>query len=454
MSARMLIVGIEAADLSLVERHVGAGRVPMIAAVRDAGRLQHLSENPAATDAAMWASFQYAAELGDHGRYHDVLRLANGRLGLAVHDEHARKTVWDQLSDAGLRVAVFDIPKCRAPRHINGIHLADWLVHGRTFPRPASYPARLADDVLARFGAAPPSRCGQTCAELNDVEILEHLEQLRRSVSMKRGAALSYLSEERWDCFLVNFKELHCCSHGYWHLIDPQHPAHDAARALRLGDPSAGILQDIDRALAELIDAAGPEAELLLFSTSGFQPNGSASHLLPQIVVQLNKRLWNYGAATLPPKSIWGVKMLPYNENACALRVAAATRAGPAGAPQSADRAAIFDALEILLKRLSDPATGEAIFEAIHRPSSECAGARAHTLPDLLLIPRAGVLPRGAVSPELGCIAGDVPRWRPGNHRQGGFALARGERVEPTIAPVESLAQLGRALLRTLLPAQ
>jgi predicted AlkP superfamily phosphohydrolase/phosphomutase len=411
-----------------------------------------LSASACATDAALWASFHYGTEIGEHGRYHDYLRLQDGRHGLAVQNEQQRDAIWDELSHRGMRVAVFDLPKSRAPAPINGLHLTDWLVHGRTFSRPLSYPVELAEEVLNRFGEAPHSRCDRICEELTDPQISQVCAHLRQSVSMKRLAALSYLAREPWDCFAVSFMEIHCCSHGFWNLIDPGHPAHDPARSSRLGDPSVEIFQDIDRALGDLVTAAGQNSEVIVFSTSDFQANGTVNHLLPQIVLQLNKFIWNHGAASLLPRSNWGVKMLPYNENACALRLSCIPRISRAyEAPPDGSRATTIKELEDILRKISDPATGETIFEAFHRPSSDYAGVRSHCLPDMLLVPRAGVFPQMVVSPELGCIRGEVPSWRLGNHRDGGFVIARGAAVEAMIGGVDSLAQLSRGVSNALL---
>jgi hypothetical protein len=87
-------------------------------------------------------------------------------------------------------VAVFDIPKCRQPRALNGIHLVDWLTHGRYFPAPLSYPEALAKEVVARFGAAPPSRCSYTHQEPFDDEAVEAvLRNLLTSIAQKVRAA-------------------------------------------------------------------------------------------------------------------------------------------------------------------------------------------------------------------------------------------------------------------------
>ncbi|HEY3732103.1 MAG TPA: alkaline phosphatase family protein [Steroidobacteraceae bacterium] len=449
MSARLLIIALDATDLCLLQRHIDAGRLPVIAGLRAHGRLQALSSSACATDAALWASFHYGTEIGEHGRYHDYLRLEDGRYGLAVQSEQQRDTIWDQLSHRGMRVAVFDLPKSRAPRPTNGLHLTDWLVHGRIFARPSSYPTELAQEVINRFGEAPPSRCDRICEQLTDAQLSQTLDHLRWSVSMKRRAALFYLARQSWDCFAVAFKEIHCCSHGFWNLIDPDHPSHDRVRSARLGDPSSGIFQKIDRAVGDLVTAAGPESELIVFSTSAFQANGSVDHLLPELIVQLNKFIWNQGAASLPPRSSWGVKMLSYNENTCALRLTCKSSAS--GVSPDDGRAATIQALEQILQRITDPDTGEAMFVAFHRPSSDHAGSRSQSLPDMLLVPRAGVFPQAAVSPELGRIVAKAPGMRPGNHRDGGFVIARGPAVEAMIGGVASLADLSCATSNALL---
>src|SRR5262249_33852679 len=158
-TARLLIIALDGADGILLDRRSADGSLPHLAAVRQRGRAKRLAAPPGLTDDAHWASFQYAVDVGEHGRYHYWMRLSNGRFGLAQTDEEDRETFWDRLARHERRVAILDVPKCRAPRPINGIHLADWLVHGRTFAKPLSYPASLAREIEEQFGSAPPSHC-------------------------------------------------------------------------------------------------------------------------------------------------------------------------------------------------------------------------------------------------------------------------------------------------------
>src|SRR5579872_1989591 len=159
MPARLLVVALDGADGRLLDRATLDGTLPTLSALRSRGRAWRLSSTPADTDDSLWASFQYGVGTGEHGRYECFLDDDYGGRRNAPDEEIDRETFWDRLSSQGHHVAVLDIPKCRRPRALNGIHLADWLVHGRYFPAPVSYPAALAEEIVARFGPALPSQC-------------------------------------------------------------------------------------------------------------------------------------------------------------------------------------------------------------------------------------------------------------------------------------------------------
>lgn len=442
MGARLLVIGIDGADGRFLARAADDPAFPHLSALRRRGGVRRLGSTPAPTDDLLWASFHYAVEPGEHGRYHYWQRLENGRFGWAYTDEGDRETFWDRLSDNGRRVAVLDVPKCRAPRPLNGIHLADWLVHGRTFPQPVSYPPGLAADIVARFGAAPPSRCGYEQEELGDHDIRAALGQLRRSVGMKAAAALHYLRHEPWDMFAVVFKELHCCSHSHWDMIDPLHPDHDPARAARLGDPARLILGDIDRAVGDLVAEAGADAQVVLFSTTDMQPNGSSQHLMPALVVALNKALEQPDDAGAE-FSGWRCQMLAYNENAGALRIAHEPRLAKGQLPRPDAAQSVRIALEGLLEGLRDGDGGGRVVASISHPSGEARGARAGALPDLLIQWRDGAFPKVVTSPLLGRIEAECPRMRPGNHASGGVLLTAGQAACAAARDVSTLADLG-----------
>jgi len=291
VSARFLLIGLDAADGALVDRWSGDGTLPNLAALRTRGGGTRLSSPEGITDDGLWASFKFSAGMGEHGRYHWEQRLDSGAMGMAYLNETGREAFWDKLSNQGMRVAVFDVPKCGVPGPINGIHLVDWLVHGRYFNAPKGYPEGLAEEVVEKFGPAPPSRCSYEGPPLGDADVLEVTANLRTSIARKRAAGVHYLASGVWDLFVIAFKEAHCAGHHLWHLTDPGRAGDVAARAASLGEPYQKILLDLDAAVGELVATAGDDAAIVVFSTTDMELNATLGHLMPEIMRRLNSFL-------------------------------------------------------------------------------------------------------------------------------------------------------------------
>jgi hypothetical protein len=456
MSARCLMIALDGADGALLERWISDGTLPNLAALRSRGGARKLSAPQGVTDDALWASFQFCSGLGEHGRYHYVQRIDSGEMGLAFLNEAGRESFWDALSNQGRRVAIFDIPKCGLPKPLNGIHLADWLVHGRNFKQPKSYPESFAGEVIEKFSPPPPSRCGYQVPRLSDEDLPGMVSNLRKSIGMKRAAGLHYLESEAWDLFVIGFKESHCAGHHLWDLADPRDPNYDPARTAAFGDPVRTIFKDLDAAVGDLIAAAGPAATVAVFSTTDMEPNATLIHLMPKIVRGMNRILGESFAAKLVNHLAWRLKapqplarpceLLPYNENCTALRVNPRWGLFPRPPGDERVKVGMMERIESLLRELTDADTGHPVIAAMDRPSSDYTGTRATALPDLLVHYKSGTFPRAVVSPRLGRIEGDRPRMRPGNHAGGGYLVFSGEEF----TGVTGLQDLGPASARVL----
>lgn len=447
MTARLLMIALDGADGALLDRWSDDGTLPHLAALRAGGRVVRLSAPAGITDDALWASFQFGSGLGEHGRYHWQQRLASGQMGMTFREEADREAFWNTVSRCGMSVGILDVPKCGPPRPLNGLHLVDWLVHGRYFLTPQSYPESLATEVVERFGPAPPSACGVEGSALGDAEVRELVTNLRTSVARKCAAGCHYLASQPWDLFVIGFKEAHCAGHHLWDLADPRHPDSDAPRAARLDDPLRTIFLDLDAAVGALVDAAGRDAAIAVFSTTDMEPNGTLMHLMPDVVRVLNRRLGGgtWARAGRLFRRLIGIpapplfELLPYNENAAAVRMHA-PRGRLGVTPDEAWRTAMLQGAESLLLGLTDAETGRPVVAGIDRPSSQLPGARATRLPDLLVRSVPGRLPRAIMSPQLGRFEANPPDVRPGNHTSGGLLILRGA----PIGNVTGMADLGR----------
>jgi predicted AlkP superfamily phosphohydrolase/phosphomutase len=105
MTARLLMIALDAADGRLLEEWINAGALPNLAALGARGAVKRLTV-PYDTDDAHWASFQYGVPVGEHGRYHYRIQLSTGKFGMAHIQEGDRNPFWRDLANQGLRVAV------------------------------------------------------------------------------------------------------------------------------------------------------------------------------------------------------------------------------------------------------------------------------------------------------------------------------------------------------------
>ena len=271
-------------------------------------------------------------------------------------------------------------------------------------------------------------------------------DNLFRSVQQKRAACLHYLSAENWDLFVVGFKEAHCACHMFWDFADPAHRRHDAARAAQLRNPILDILRRQDAAVGELVAAAGPGASVVVFSPTDFAPNGSISHLVPELVQRLNHYLkscdWEMAAAsergrTRGRPSFSDVISISYGDNVAALRVPRRYWENTAAYSRR------LDLVAALLCEFVDAEERTPVVSSVIRPSSEYIGKRAKHLPDLLAVVQTNCCPDAVMSPRLGRIEAPIPEIRTGNHAAGGFVFAVGPYAYKFMAGIRTMKDFG-----------
>lgn len=470
------MICLDGADGAMLDAYSADGSLPNLAALRRQGAARSLTSPPGSTDDALWASFQYALNPGEHGRYYHLTPQRDDRLGLACESE-PWPTFWDELSREGMQVAVLDVPKCRSPRPLNGIHLVDWLTHGEYFASPQSYPPSLAAEVARAYGPAPPHQCSYLETELDREDPDAIVASLLRKIAMKRAAGVHYLQSADWDLFCIGISQAHCINHKYWDLESV--PAIDALRSHH--QPIFEVLQGVDEAVGALVSASGPAAECVVLAPTDFQPSGSWQHLMPEVIARINARLSKrFRRTTLRnwlrsrqlvikvlrrlgrrgeeawwgDPGTWPCTILPFNDDAVALRIASGAetrhfRESSASLPQGA----LLDAVERELSDLRGEAGGAEAGMSISRPSSSHRGGCARNLPDLLGHYPRGQFPRAVHSHSIGRVQMQVPAWRKGNHRDGGFVIAAGPACARRLARVQAISDFGKLALDVLTAA-
>lgn len=466
MSPRpVVMIGLDAAEVSLIDQWSASGELPNLAAIRERGAWGALEGNAHLFAGGVWPTFYMSRDVPSHGLYHNKLwRPSAMRCEVPADEWFPAPPFWERL-DPALRTAIVDVPMTVArPRPLNGLHLAGWSTHDVV--ARGSWPAYLWTELQHEFGApAMP-------AELFGAQSAATLERLRsqllRATAQTGRLAEKLLKRERWDLFIATFGALHRGGHYLWDQsqIDGGPP--------ELGGALRELYAAVDRALGQVLTAAPSDARIMVFALHGMGPNSTwadrCTEMLERIqtgaarapkrglMYQAKRKLpWPMVRAVttrLPHSvqnrlvSLWSARMYDWSttrvfplpmDHAGYVRINLRGRE-PQGIVTPGDEyRAVCDSLADAFMSFRDLATGKPIVAQVHR-LDDLAPPDADfrdQLPDLVIewsdVPVTSS--PGVVSPRFGEMrwtpTGRLPSGRAGNHRSQGWFMAAGEGIAP-----------------------
>lgn len=478
MRTRIAMIGLDAAELSLVQAH--RGQLPHLSRLLDAGTVHRLRSTAGLLAGSVWPTFFTGTHPGEHGIYHhlqwDAERM---RLRRVAEDWLPCEPFWYELERRGLDVISIDVPMTYPSRLTRGTEVTCWGSHDQLTPFGAA-PAGLADEIRRRFGRHP----------MGDEIPVEHTprerERIRRRLvegARTKGELARWLLESRpWDLSITVFGECHRGGHLLWP---------DA------GEPPTALLdvyRAVDAAVGGLMEMLTREGvTVVLFALHGMGPNTSQEHLVPRIMDRINGGPANgNGGNGTPRRGLMRAlrETLPAPlQNAIARAVPVATRdavvdravTGGHHWPTTPGLAILADLNGYVRLNLRgreregmlDPASeaqglyedrvhaaftalrtaqGAPLVDAVRFARDEFPGTRGRHLPDLI-VTWSGAPPAGAATGDgVGTVTGTIATGRTGNHRPEGFCvvLEPAGAAKPEEAPGH-IAELAPMVTRMLL---
>jgi predicted AlkP superfamily phosphohydrolase/phosphomutase len=461
--ARTVLIGLDAAAGDLLFEGCDRGLYPNLAALRDRGAWGIAEGMPGFGSGAIWPSFSTGVNPAKHGRYF-YRQVGSASYGAARFEatDFKAASLWEVMSAAGRRVAVFDVPKAGLSEDLNGIQAVDWIVHGPVYKRLVTWPAELAEELAKEFGSDPLPSCDRPGGR-NAAEHAVLRDLLVARVRQKEACAVHYLGREPWDLFITVFAEPHCVGHQCWHVRDPAHPMHDAEAKALVGDPVLDVYAAIDTAIGRIAAAAGPNADVIVFSGTGMAANYGGNHLLDEILRRLEgrealrrldwltrakralksrlpsvvRRRLNSTVRRIEDAAARGDRerrkcfAVPHNDIAGAVRVNLAGRDPNGHVEPGADYDAFFTQLRRDLLDVRNLDTGNPIATDVVRIDEICSGAHLDELPDFFVLWNREAPIERVSSPKIGTIEFAHRGNRTGDHRPDSVFVAAGPHVIP-----------------------
>jgi predicted AlkP superfamily phosphohydrolase/phosphomutase len=288
VSARVLVLGIDAGSRALIEAWAAEGVLPTIRALMARGVVGHTDSVEGFFVGSTWPSFYTGASPAEHG-IHSLVQLRPGTYEFDrcyTGDFVKREPFWNHLSRAGRRVAILDVPLTGVSPDLNGIQMVEWGSHDANYGFRA-WPRGLAREVRARFGTHPLT---ESCDadHRTPAQFVDFTRRLVAGVRKKAALTRHYLDREDWDLFAQVFTEGHCAGHQCWHLHDRRVPAWDAATVAVTGDPLREVYVAIDDAIGAILADVDRETLVVLLVSHGMSYRVGAQFLLPDVLVRLS----------------------------------------------------------------------------------------------------------------------------------------------------------------------
>lgn len=458
----VLAVSLDSTDHRLVSDWIAAGELPVLAALLERGSRAGLDSPGDLMPESVWPTLATGCNPGSHGHYNFRCIMPGTYEQVHAPGRSYRRSFWELLAERGRRVLLFDVPYADILGDDRVTQVLGWGQRGAIFR--GSWPQGLIEELNARHGAH-----ANWLDEGYDRSLRAERRFLDTALAMterRTEAMLDLLDRTEWDVAVLDLWEVHNACHIFHRFTEPSHHAYDARRARVLGDALLKTYRAADDSLGALIEAAGPDADVIAFSSQGLRENTNGIELLPRLLERLGyqvpkpttptARFAHLARSTLPISIRRHVnRRLPIEVRMRLMarmwsdgidwprtRAVAESEHGhgwirinlrgrePGGIVEpGAEYRVLWDELAADLRALRNDETGEPAVAEIMHPTDILEGDRTGELPDMLIRWSDDSYLWAARHPRIGVIREDRGDQIATEHTGAGYAIAAGPQI-------------------------
>ncbi len=283
---RVLIFGVDGATFDLIRPWAAAGHLPNLARLMGNGVHGELESTLPPVTSPAWPTFMTGCNPGQHGVF-DFIRPKGDGFDLVNSTSIRQPTIWQILSEAGLRIGVMNVPVTYPVQPVNG-----FMVTGLLSPARGGgicYPA----DLIRRYEPSLGSYRISPQVQYTPGAEKSFVADLYDLIETHGRWGLHLMQHEPWDLFMVHFLSLDVMQHAMWRFMDATHPRHEPGpfeHAIREG------YARVDAAVGRMLDQLDGDTVVLAMSDHGFGPLHAIvnlnNHLMAQGLLKLKGDPW------------------------------------------------------------------------------------------------------------------------------------------------------------------
>ncbi len=410
---RVLVVGLDGATWDLIQPWIDRGDLPNLQRFQQSAAWGVLGSSVPYLSPPAWATAVTGVNPGRHAIYDFQRRLPQDTVVVNETSKSRRaQPIWRILEPTGKRMLLMNIPMTDPPDRVNGLFIAGFPHLDKTgFTYPAELEQQLGDYPLDQLEM-------RLVAGTEDSMLTFYSHDLASRLRI----TLDWLKKEPYDLLWMVFTTPDRIQHTFYKFTDRENPNYDAAQAARYGPGIHDLWVELDRALGEILAAAGPETTTLLLSDHGFGP------------MRYDLKLMNYlkrPGSSLSEREASHVYVLDRSD-AARIYIARSSHDRRAQLNESEARR-VRGKIVDELRRATDPRTGRSVCERVWVNEEVFAGLHAEKGPDVVVLPAEGYfLILGDLNPTPGAayMAPHTPLLS-GWHRMNGVYALAGPHISP-----------------------
>jgi predicted AlkP superfamily phosphohydrolase/phosphomutase len=283
----MLVLGLDAADSTLIEKWSDEGILPTLRFLRTKGACVSLTHDRPIPSASVWPSIYTGTYAGKHGIYNS-LQIEPGKqeLDLVKPNQCAQPPLWRILDENSKSSIIMDVPFNYPLRDFNGIQILDWGSYERHY-ESHSLPSEILNEISKRFGPYPFGQEMSRDAPSSVRHFARARGQLLAGPTLKGNVVRWLISNRSWDFLMAVFSETHPAGHYFWGFHSNGHRDAVSTSLPELTTTLKDVYRAIDREIGKILEDLDEKITLVVLSGQGIGPNTAKWHVIPQVLSRL-----------------------------------------------------------------------------------------------------------------------------------------------------------------------
>ena len=281
---RVLLIGVDGADMGIVDRLVGEGRLPNFARLKREGASGRLRSVEPLLSPIVWTTIATGRKPKDHGVFDFIEIGPDGRPTPVTSLRRKVPALWNIATQFRVSSGFVGWYASYPAEKVDGFDVSDRLafhqVESARAAAGATYPEPLQADLYRRIGAPAPDVAATRAAFAADPAApltpdgekrIEELAKIRATTEFYRKAVPDLARRERPALLGVYFELVDACGHLFMEDAPPRRAGVADGDFAAFRDTVDRCYQYQDAVLGDLLRLEGPETLTVVVSDHGFK---------------------------------------------------------------------------------------------------------------------------------------------------------------------------------------